>query len=56
MKAINEKFLDEEFKQLEKAKKRAKAKNWHDFIMVLTNAKEDRYCEACRKEMKNERT
>jgi len=59
MKTINEKFTDEEYNKLLKAKKKAEL-NWHDFILLLIVAKQHNYCEACRKEMegakKNEET
>jgi hypothetical protein len=36
MKTLNEKFTDEEFKKLSRAKKKIDEKlNWHDFIMQL---------------------
>jgi predicted CopG family antitoxin len=42
MKNINEKFTDEEFKKLVKAKKLSDTKSWHDFIMSLTETKEEK--------------
>lgn len=38
MKSLNEKFTDEEFRKLVRAKKRADL-SWHDFIMTLAEDK-----------------
>lgn len=40
MKSLNEKFTDEEFRKLARAKKRADL-SWHDFIMTLTDDKKE---------------
>lgn len=39
MRAIYEKFTDEEFLKLKKAKEKSEYTSWHDFILVLARVK-----------------
>jgi len=44
MKTINETFTDEEYNALIKVKNEME-KNWHDFILLLTQLEEEKYNE-----------
>ena len=49
MKTVNEKFTEDEFKKLNRAKKKTKL-SWHDFIMTLAEKSEKK-----EEELKNDR-
>jgi len=42
MKTINETFTEDEFKKLQRAKKKSNAKTWHDYFLLCAEKTEEK--------------